>query len=150
VNISDCDAYMFKCNCCVLLSESIHVFMHLQCWLYYHPLVAGWAPTPLWCRFAGRRSLVAVSLWGWLWSLLVYLSILGVFIESMFWSVTLGIEDLFYFRLGFRIILNSVLRLKQMMWKLLWCFEKIYSPATIFNLNEVSLNWRRCVEPLHV
>jgi len=38
--------------------------------------VAGWAPAPLWCKFAGRRSLVAMSLGGWLWSLLVYLSLL--------------------------------------------------------------------------
>jgi len=49
--------------------------------------VAGWAPTTLWCRFAGRRSLVAVSIWGWLWSLLVYLSLLGVFIEWKLWSI---------------------------------------------------------------
>jgi len=57
---------MPKCNCCVLLSESIHVFMHLLFWIYYHPLVVGWAPASLWCRFSGRRSLVAVSLWRWL------------------------------------------------------------------------------------
>jgi len=56
---------MSKCNCCILLSESIHVFMHLLCWIYSHPLVAGWTPAPLWCRFTGR-SLVVVSLWGWL------------------------------------------------------------------------------------
>jgi len=57
---------MSKCNWCVLLSKSIHVFMHLLCWIYSHPLVTGWAPAPLWCRFSGRRNLVAVSLWGWL------------------------------------------------------------------------------------
>jgi len=109
---------------CVLCPVLFIMIMHLLCWIYSHPLVAGWAPTPLWCRFARRRSLVAVSLWGWLWSLLVYLSLLGVFIESKLWSMTLGIGDLFYFRLGFRILLNSVLMLIQMMWKLLWCFEK--------------------------
>jgi len=107
--LSNCDAYMSKCNWSVLLSGSIHVFMHFLCWVYSHPLVASWAPRPLWCRFAGRRSLVAVSLWGWLWSLLVYLSLLGILIDLMLWSVTLGIGDLFYFRLGFRILLNSVL-----------------------------------------
>jgi len=70
--------YIFKCEyfltvmyTCLnvivvfLLSESIHVFKHLLCWIYSHPLVVGWAPAPLWCKFAGRRSLVAVSLWGW-------------------------------------------------------------------------------------
>jgi len=107
--VSDCDLYMSKSDCCVLLSGSRHVFMHFLCWIYSHPLVTGWAPTPLWCRFAGRKSLVVVSLWGWLWSLLVYLSLLGVFIESMLWYVTQGFGDLFYFRLSFRIFLNSVL-----------------------------------------
>ena len=68
-------------------------------------------------------SLVAVSLWGWLWSLLIYLKLLGVFTESMLWSVTRGIGDLFYFRLGFMNLLNSVSMLIQM-WQLLWCFEK--------------------------
>ena len=87
--IFKCEYYLTVMHTClnviesVLLSGSIHVFMHFLCWVYSHPLVAGWAPTPLWCRFAGRRSLVAVSLWGWLWSLLVYLSLLEVFIESM-------------------------------------------------------------------
>jgi len=52
--MSDYDAYMSKCNCCVLLSGSIHVIMHLLCWIYSHPLVADWAPTPLWCRFAEK------------------------------------------------------------------------------------------------
>ena len=54
--MSDYDAYMSKCNCCVILSGFIHVIMHLLCWIYSHPLVADWAPTLLWCRFAGRRS----------------------------------------------------------------------------------------------
>jgi hypothetical protein len=103
--LSDRDAYMSKCNWSVLLSGFIHVFMHFLCWVYSHSLVAGWAPTPLWCRFAGRRSLVAAGLWGWLWSLLVFRSLYWV----KLWSVTLGIVDLFYFRLGFRILLNSVL-----------------------------------------
>jgi len=121
--LSVCDVYMPKCRWYILCSGSIHVFMHFLWWIYSHP-VAGSAPAPLWCRFAGRRSLVAVSLWGWLWSLLVHLSLLEVFIESILWSVTLGIGDLFYFKLGLRILLNSVLMLIQMMWKLLWCFEK--------------------------
>ena len=141
---------MSKCNCCVLISGSIHVIMHLLSWIYSHPLMTDWTPTPLWCRFAGRRSLVGVSLWGWLWCLLIYLSLLGVFIKSKLWSVTLGIGHLFYFRLGFRILLNSVLMLIQMMWKLLWCFEKFILLLYVFNLNEVFLNWRRCVTPLHV
>jgi len=42
---------MPKCNCFVLLSESIYVFMHLLCWIYFHPLVADWAPAPLWLDF---------------------------------------------------------------------------------------------------
>jgi len=110
--LSDCDAYMSKFNWSVLLSGSIHVFMHFLSWIYSNPLVAGWAPAPLWCRFTGRRSLVAVSFWGWLWSLLDYLLFFGVFIESMLLSVTLGIGGSFYFRLYFRILLNLVLVLK--------------------------------------
>jgi len=42
--LSDCDAYMSKCNWSVLLSGSIHVFMHCLSWIYSHPLVVGWAP----------------------------------------------------------------------------------------------------------
>jgi len=104
--LSDYDAYMSKCNWSVFFFGSRHVFMHFLCWIYSHPLVAGWAPAPLWCSFVGSRSLVAVSLRGWLWSLLVYLSLLGVFIKSILWSVTLGIGDLF--RLCFWILLYSV------------------------------------------
>jgi len=50
------DAYVFYALFLFIM------IIHLLCWIYSHPLVAGWAPTPLWCRFAGRRSLVAVSL----------------------------------------------------------------------------------------
>ena len=140
---------MSKCNCCVLLYESIHEFMHLLCWIYSHPLVADWAPTPLWCRFARRRSLVAVSLWGWFWSLLVYLSFLGVFFETMLWSVTLGVGDLFYYRVDFRIF-----------WIQFWCrykrCESYFGVLKnlfcyyIFYLNQIFLNWRRCATPYHV
>jgi len=38
---------MPKYNCCVLLSESINVFMHLMSLIYSHPLVAGWASAAL-------------------------------------------------------------------------------------------------------
>jgi len=67
--MSKCEYFLTVMYTClniivVLLSESIHVFMHLLCWIYSHPLVAGWARAPLWCRFSGRRGLVAVSLWG--------------------------------------------------------------------------------------
>jgi len=95
------DAYMSKCNCCVLLSESIHVFMHLLCWIYSHPLKAGWAPAPLWCRFFRKKKFSSSESLRMAWSLLVYLSLLGVFIESMLWFATLGIGNLFYFRLVF-------------------------------------------------
>jgi len=71
------DAYVFY-----VLFLFITIIRFL-CWIYSHPLVTDWAYAPLWCRFAGRRSLVAVSLWGWRWSLLVYLLLLRVFIESM-------------------------------------------------------------------
>jgi len=129
--VSDCDIYMSKSNCCVLLSGSRHVFMHFLCWIYSHPLVAGWAPTPLWCRFAGRKSLVVVSR---LWSLLVYLSLLGVFIESMLWYVTQGFGDLFYFRLSFRILLNSVL---------VWNYkcEYFFDILKIIPLQRLKLKW---------
>jgi len=45
------DAYVFYALFLFIM------IMHLLCWIYSHPLVAGWVPTPLWCRFAGRRSL---------------------------------------------------------------------------------------------
>jgi len=128
--LSDCDAYTSKCNCCVLLSESINVFMHFLCWIYYHPLVAGWAPAPLWCRFAGRRSLVAVGLRGWLWSLLVYLSLLRVFIESMLWSVTLGIGDLFYLDHVFEFY--CIQFLLKLWWDVYFKVFENYSAATFF------------------
>ena len=48
----------------------------------------------------------------------------GIFyrVEALICDTMIG--DLFYFKLGFRILLNSVLMLIQMTWKLLWCFEK--------------------------
>jgi len=36
--------------------EDAYVFYAL-CWIYSHPLVTGWAPTPLWCIFPRRRNL---------------------------------------------------------------------------------------------
>jgi len=89
-------------------------------------------------------SLVAVSLWGWLWSLLIYLKLLGVFTESMLWSVTLGIGDLFYFRLILEIFWISV-----------WCWCKWCDSyfdvlknvfrCDVFNLNEVLDVWHPCL-----
>jgi len=127
--LSDCESYMSKCNYCVLLSESIHVFMHLLCWIYSHLLVAGWAPAPLWCKFAGI-SLVAVSLGGWLWSPLVYLLLLGVFIESMLWSVTLEIGDLFYLNYVFEFY--CIQFLLKLWWDVYFKVFENYSAATFF------------------
>jgi len=31
------------------------MIIRFLCWIYSHLLVADWAPTPLWCRFAGTR-----------------------------------------------------------------------------------------------
>jgi len=63
------DVYMSKCNCCVLLSKYIHVLMHLLCWIYSHPLLDC---TLTWYRHAARRNLVAVSLGGLCWRLLLF------------------------------------------------------------------------------
>jgi len=69
------------------------------------------------------------------WSLLVCLSFLGIFIESMLWSVTLGIGDLFYFRLVFfRILLNSVL-----MWNKK--YEYFFDILKIIPLRRLIFKW---------
>ena len=100
----------------------------------------------LWCRFVGRRSLVAVSLGGWLWSLLVYLSLLWVFIESMLWSVTVRIKDLFYLDYVFEFY--CIQFLLKLWWDVYFKVFENYSAAVFFNLNKVLLIWWRCVTPL--
>jgi len=70
------------------------------------------------------------------------LSLLGV------WLVTLGIWVSFYFRLCFQVRLRiqfwcwyNDVTITLMFWKLFRC--------DVFNLNEILLNWRRWLTPLH-
>lgn len=50
---------MYVCCCCLSWSYTyIHIFI---CWIFLTLLVAGWTPTPLWCRLAGWEHIVTVS-----------------------------------------------------------------------------------------
>jgi len=60
------DAYVFYALFLFIM------IMRFLCRIYSHPLVAGWAPTPLWCRIFRKKILIALSLGGWRWSLLLF------------------------------------------------------------------------------
>ena len=123
------DVYMPKCNCCVLLSKSIHVLMHILCWIYSHPLF-GLYPRLVHIHMKKKLS-SSESRRMALESSPFCLSLLGVFIESKLCSVTLGIMDSFYFRFRIRFDTN--------MWQLLWCLkiitlQRYYFKLSIFEL----------------
>jgi len=109
VKLFDCDVYMFKCNCCVLLSESIHVLMHLVCWIYSHPLLHC---TLAWYRYTWRRNLVAMSLRGWRWSLLLLSFFITFGSLSRVEALISNTGESFYFKFCFRIHL----------WIQCWCW----------------------------